>query len=201
MPEPFDIPRHGAAGPHIVVVMGVSGSGKSTVAGMLSAALGWELVEGDDLHPAANIAKMADGDPLTDSDRWPWLARIAQWMEVQVRTGRSGIVTCSALKRSYRDVLRSSVPERTGSIATFIHLVGTREQLHRRLITRLDHFMPAGLLDSQLRTLEDPTPDEQVVEIGIDAPPDQIARAALAALRLRGRLRLDLDEDRFSVQL
>ncbi|WP_067789186.1 gluconokinase [Nocardia amikacinitolerans] len=168
--------------------MGVSGSGKSTVAGMLSAALGWELVEGDDLHPAANIAKMADGEPLTDSDRWPWLARIAQWIEVQVRAGRSGIVTCSALKRSYRDVLRSAVPGRTGSIVTFIHLIGTREQLHRRLITRLDHFMPAGLLDSQLRTLEDPTPDEQVAEIGIDAPPDQIARAALAALRLRGRL-------------
>ncbi|WP_433685753.1 gluconokinase [Nocardia sp. CA-119907] len=165
--------------------MGVSGAGKSTVGGMLSAALGWELAEGDDMHPSPNIAKMAAGKPLTDSDRWPWLARIAQWMDAQIRAGRSGIVTCSALKGSYRDVLRRAGSERSDAIVTFIHLTGTREQLHRRLLTRFDHFMPADLLDSQLRTLEDPTPDEQVVRIEIDAPPDQIARAALAAVRHR----------------
>ncbi|WP_157556405.1 gluconokinase [Nocardia acidivorans] len=170
--------------PHIVVVMGVSGSGKSTVAAMLADELGWDLLEGDDLHPPANVAKMAAGQPLTDIDRQPWLAAIAAWMADHLATGRSGLVTCSALKHSYRDTLRHATIGRSGDI-TFLLLSGTREELRARVTARKDHFMPPGLLDSQLDTLEPPTPDEHIIAIEIGPAPAEVAAAALTAVRKR----------------
>ncbi|WP_040815858.1 gluconokinase [Nocardia concava] len=171
------------ARPHIVVLMGVSGSGKSTVAGMLVSTLGWDLLEGDDLHPTANIAKMAAGYALTDADRQPWLEAIAQWMSKEVAAGRSAVVTCSALKRSYRNVLRGGMTGHPEAVLTFVHLTGSREDLQRRLTARMDHFMPPGLLDSQLETLETPGPDEHIVSIEIGPPPNEVAAATLAAIR------------------
>ena len=144
--------------------MGVSGSGKSTVAGILAGQLGWDLQEGDDLHPAENIAKMASGQPLTDADRWPWLQRIADWIDGHLAAGRSGLVTCSALKRSYRDVLRRDD-------VVFVHLAGTRKEISDRLTMRLDHFMPTTLLDDQIATLEPPEPDERTLVVEIGRPP------------------------------
>ncbi|WP_327139810.1 gluconokinase [Nocardia sp. NBC_01327] len=178
------------ARPRIVVVMGVSGSGKSTLGGTLATALGWDFLEGDDLHPAANIAKMAAGQPLTDDDRRPWLAAISQWMSGEIIAGRSGIVTCSALKHSYRDMLRRSMIDHPGADLTFVYLSGSRDRLEHRLTTRTDHFMPPGLLDSQLGTLEAPTPEEGIITLEIGPPPPEIAAAALAAIdESAGRLR------------
>jgi gluconokinase len=163
--------------PPVPVLMGVSGCGKSTVGGVLAGRLGWDLGEGDDLHPAANIDKMAAGHPLTDDDRWPWLARIRGWIDEHVAAGRPGIITCSALKRSYRDVLRE--PH-----VVFVHLHGTREQLVRRLASRQGHFMPVSLLDSQLADLEPPGADEQAVEIDISASAADQARTILDKLAI-----------------
>ena len=148
----------------ILVVMGVSGCGKSTIAGVLAGRLGWPLAEGDDLHPPENVAKMAAGHPLDDDDRAPWLARIREWMTAQEAAGTSAIVTCSALKRRYRDVLRD------GEVV-FVYLHGTREQLLARLTARQGHFMPASLLDSQLADLEPPEPDERALRIDIGPSP------------------------------
>jgi gluconokinase len=151
------------ARPPVLVLMGVSGCGKSTVGGVLAGRLGWDFGEGDDLHPQANVDKMAAGHPLTDADRAPWLARVHGWLVEHVDAGSPGIITCSALKRAYRDLL-------TGGIArhvVFVHLRGDREQLLARLRARQGHFMPAALLDSQLADLEPLEPDEQAVVIGI----------------------------------
>jgi len=147
--------------PFVLVLMGVSGCGKSTVAGLLAGRLGWAFEEGDDLHPAANVEKMASGHPLDDEDRRQWLAKVAEWIGEHIDAGEPGIVTCSALKKSYRDVLR-------GERVVFVYLAGTREQIARRLAARHGHFMPASLLDSQFDALEPPTPDENsiTVEIG-----------------------------------
>ena len=120
-----------------LVLMGVSGCGKSTVAGVLAGRLGWDFGEGDDLHPPENVAKMAAGHPLTDDDRWPWLERVAQWIREHTDAGRPGIITCSALKRSYRDILR-------GDHVVFVYLHGTREQIATRLAARHGHYMPAA---------------------------------------------------------
>ncbi|GAB4587248.1 gluconokinase [Nocardia sp. IFM 10818] len=166
-----------------MVVMGVSGSGKSTVARLLAAETGWDLLEGDDLHPPANIAKMAAGQPLTDADRRPWLDAIVQWMTAQAGAGRSGVVTCSALKRSYRDLFRHALAESPGARPTFVHLTGTRAELLRRMATRPGHFMPATLLDSQLATLEDPAGEPGVITLAIDSTPAELAAAALAEIR------------------
>ena len=144
----------------VLVLMGVSGSGKSSVAGLLAGKLGWDLAEGDDMHPAANIAKMAAGHPLDDADRWPWLARVAEWIRARTANGRPGIVTCSGLKRSYRDELR-------GPSVVFVHLAGSRELIARRLAARQGHFMPATLLDSQFAALEPLGPDEQAITVDI----------------------------------
>ena len=151
--------------PLVLVLMGVSGCGKSTVAGLLAGRLGWDFEEGDDLHPAANVEKMASGHELDDEDRWPWLARVAEWIGEHTDAGRPGVITCSALKKSYRDVLR-------GERVMFVYLAGTREQIATRLAARHGHYMPASLLDSQFDALEPPTPDENsiTVEIG-DSPP------------------------------
>ncbi len=153
----------------VLVVMGVTGTGKTTVAELLVERLGWELREGDALHPAANIAKMSAGVPLTDEDRWPWLDRIGAWIDELTAGDTPGIVTCSAIKRSYRDRLRR--PN-----VTFVHIAGDRATLAARLASRRDHFMPASLLDSQLATLEVPGPDENVITVDLaDSPAREVA--------------------------
>jgi gluconokinase len=151
--------------PVVLVIMGVSGSGKSTVGGLLAERLGWVFEEGDSLHPASNVEKMAAGIPLTDEDRWPWLARIADWIDNRLDTGESGIVTCSALKRSYRNLLN-----RRGSGVEFVYLAVELAELTERVEHREGHFMPASLLHSQLDTLEVPTASEPAIQV--DAGPD-----------------------------
>jgi gluconokinase len=161
----------------VVVVMGVSGSGKSTVGRMLADRLGWSFAEADDFHPADNVAKMTSGVPLADEDRWPWLQLILEWIDAHPS---SAIVTCSALRRSYRDVLRTSSAD-----MRFLHLDGTVEELSSRLMARTDHFMSAAMLQSQLATLErleDDEDDSTVVPITGSA--QQVTDAALRALRL-----------------
>lgn len=140
----------------IVVMMGVSGSGKSSVGAALAERMGWPFEEGDDLHPPENRAKMSAGVPLTDADRAPWLDRIADWMHG--RFGAGGVVSCSALRRAYRDRLRDADPD-----VRFVLVDPGREELQRRLAARKGHFMPPALLDSQLATLERPDPDERVL--------------------------------------
>lgn len=163
----------------VLVVMGVSGSGKSTVGGMIAGAMGWDLQEGDDLHPQANIEKMATGHPLNDDDRWPWLDKIAQWITQHADAGQPGIVTCSALKRSYRDILR-------GENVVFVHLAGSRDQIGQRLTARLDHYMPPSLLDSQISTLEPIDPDEQAIIIDVGGSPVEIVEEILRRLEELG---------------
>ncbi|MBF6162179.1 gluconokinase [Nocardia cyriacigeorgica] len=159
----------------VLVVMGVSGSGKSTVARLLAEKLGWDMLEGDDLHPETNVAKMASGTPLTDEDRWPWLRSIASWIDTRQSARRPGIVTCSALKRSYRDVLR-----RDGVI--FVHLSGNTEQIRDRIGHRAGHFMPASLLQSQVDTLEPLEPDENGIVVEIGRPPEEEVAEVIAQL-------------------
>lgn len=153
------------------VVMGVSGCGKSTIGRALAARLGHAFADGDDLHPLSNIAKMAKGDPLTDADRLPWLAAVA----ASLRPGT--VVACSALRRSYRDLLRDGAP----APVVLIHLRGERTTLLKRMTVRAGHFMPVALLDSQLQTLEAPTADEQCISVDIGmtekAMVDQIVTA------------------------
>jgi carbohydrate kinase (thermoresistant glucokinase family) len=171
----------------IVVLMGVSGCGKSTVAGVLAGRLHWPLAEGDGLHPPENVAKMAAGHPLTDDDRRPWLQRIRQWMTEREAAGESGIVTCSALKRRYRDLLRDGDADPN---VVFVYLHASREQLLARVTARQGHFMPASLLDSQLADLEPPGPDEHAVRVEIGPAPAAQADAIIAELDLDGRHRL-----------
>ncbi|KOS54337.1 carbohydrate kinase [Rhodococcus rhodochrous KG-21] len=156
------------SGPPILVIMGVSGSGKSTVAALVADALGWDLLEGDDLHPRSNVEKMAAGRPLGDADRAPWLASIGEWIRDHTARGRPGVVTCSALRRSYRDDL-------AGANVVFVHLAGTREQIRERLRTRHGHYMPADLLDSQFAAFEPLEPDEAAIVVGIGDEPAAIA--------------------------
>ena len=163
----------------ILVVMGVAGTGKSTVAGLLAERLNWEFQEGDALHPPANVAKMSSGIPLTDEDRWPWLDAIAAWIKEKTQRGEPGILTCSALKRSYRDRLR-------GPNVIFVFLNGSREVIAARMASRADHFMPPALLDSQFAALEPPTADENVLKINLaDTPAEEVAEVLRA---LEGRI-------------
>lgn len=162
-----------------LVVMGVAGCGKSTVAQGLRDRLGWSLAEGDDFHPEANIAKMSSGTPLTDADRWPWLDSITDWTATEAASGRSTIVTCSALRRVYRDRLRQAQGR-----TLFVHLVGTPELLAERLSARPGHFMPPSLLPSQLATLEPLEADEDGVVIDIDQAVDAIVQQAIEQLHL-----------------
>jgi gluconokinase len=164
------------AKPQIAVVMGVSGSGKTSVGRHLATALGWTFAEGDDFHPPANVAKMAGGTPLTDEDRWPWLDAIGRWIATETTEDRSAVVTCSALKRSYRDRLRLAWPD-----LRLIYLRVERADLHRRLAARLEHFFPEKLLDSQLQTLEPPQADEQPIVVSGNV--DSIVRYLVPLLR------------------
>lgn len=164
--------------PTVLVVMGVSGTGKSTVAGLLAGQLGWDLAEGDDLHPAANVAKMASGQPLTDEDRWPWLDTVAAWIQAHTEAGTPGVVTCSALRRAYRDKLR-------GPGVAFVHLAGSREVIGARMAKRQDHFMPTSLLDSQLATLESLEADEQGIVVPLAQGPQEEVREIIDALGLK----------------
>ena len=165
--------------PTILVIMGVSGSGKSTLAGVLAGRLGWPLEEGDDLHPAANVAKMEKGIPLTDEDRRPWLELVRDWIVARQDAGEPGVVTCSALRRSYRDILARPGVE-------FVHLAGTRHDLEERLGRRLGHFMPASLLDSQLETLEPLGPDEAGFVVDASLPVQEAAAQVIARLEEQG---------------
>jgi gluconokinase len=159
----------------MVIVMGVSGSGKTTVGAQMAEQLGWDFAEGDSFHPPENVAKMSSGIPLTDADRWPWLALLAEWIDRHLDAGESGVVTCSALKRSYRDVLRKGHE----SAVLFLHLAGTREQLQERLENRRGHFMPPGLLSSQLADLEPLGPDERGLTLDVGGPVPETVRLAI----------------------
>lgn len=158
-----------------VVVMGVSGCGKSTVGASAAAALGWPFAEGDDAHPPANIAAMRSGRALTDDDRWPWLHALAAWIAEHDAAGRSSVLACSALRRSYRDVLRSGAGR-----VLFVHLDGPPEVIRSRLAERTGHFMPGSLLASQLATLEPLAPDENGLVLDVRNPPAKLAELLAA---------------------
>lgn len=161
----------------VLVVMGVSGSGKTTVARRLAERFAWPFMEGDELHPAENVAKMSRGEPLTDADRWPWLRNVAGWVDRQLREGEPGIVTCSMLKRAYRDLVVDHKPG-----ARTLYLQGDRALIEARMARRRHHFMPLSLLDSQFATLEPPGPDEAALTVDVDGTVDEIVARAVRAL-------------------
>jgi len=162
------------AAPLVLLLMGVSGSGKTTIGALLAGELQRQYAEADDFHSASNVAKMAAGHPLTDDDRWPWLRAIGAWIDERIAQSERSVVTCSALKRSYRDVLRR--PE-----VLFVYLQGSREQIAQRLAARHGHFFKASMLDSQFADLEEPTPDEHVVTVSIGGTPSAIVDDIVAA--------------------
>lgn len=167
-----------------VVVMGVSGSGKTTVAEGVADRTGWVFAEADAFHPQANIDKMASGTPLTDEDRWPWLRDLAAWMAEHAARGEDTVITCSALKRAYRDVLRADVAALgAGHRVVFAHLDGSVEVLAERLAGRRGHFMPASLLQSQVETLEPLDLDEDGLRLDLTADPQVLVQQVLDAVR------------------
>jgi gluconokinase len=167
----------GVTGPHHVVVMGVAGAGKTAVADPLSERLGWEFAEGDDFHPAANVEKMRTGAPLSDADRRPWLEALRDWTADRHREGRDTVLTCSALKRAYRDLLREADPT-----TYFVHLNGDPDLLLDRM-RRRQHFMPESLLQSQFDTLEMLEPDESGVLIDVAPPVEEVLARVIAEIR------------------
>src|SRR6185437_6732356 len=171
---------HTVGGPVIAVVMGVSGSGKTTVSALLAAALGCQFQEGDDLHPAENVEKMHGGTPLTDADRMPWLYKIAEEIDGWRARGESGVLTCSALKRSYRDIIIDGRPD-----VTLVYLRGSYDLIRRRMAARHEHFMPVALLDSQFSTLQEPTPDEHPGTVDVGSRPTEIAAEIVHQLEER----------------
>ena len=166
----------------IVVVMGVSGCGKSTVARALAEQEGWEMLEGDSFHPPANIAKMKAGTPLTDDDRGPWLRAIAAKEDELLAAGQSAVVACSALKRAYRDILIGDRPR-----TVLVYLRGSYDLIAERMRARKNHFMPPALLVSQFATLEEPEPDEHPIVVDVEGSSAAVTADALA--RLNERLR------------
>lgn len=150
--------------------MGVSGSGKSTIASLLAQRLGWTYQDGDWFHPPANVEKMKAGHPLTDEDRWPWLRAIATWTEEALKRGEHAVIACSALHRAYRDILLDDHRD----LVRIVYLDGSKELIAGRLALRSSHFMPASLLDSQFAALEPPTADEKPISVGIEGRPDEI---------------------------
>lgn len=165
--------------PVVLVLMGVSGCGKTTVAEILAQRLHWAFEEGDALHPQANVDKMAAGHALDDADRAPWLAKVADWVDARLDAGDSGVITCSALKRSYRAQIN-----RRGAGVEFVYLHGAYALVASRLSSRHGHFMPTSLLDSQFATLEEPAADEPAIRVEIGGTPDAIASDIVAALGL-----------------
>lgn len=163
--------------PIVVVIMGVSGSGKTTVAAMMAGRPHWRFEEGDKLHPAANIAKMSRGIALTDEDRMPWLRTNAAVTASWIAEGQSGIVACSALKRAYRQIVIGGNPA-----VRLVYLRRSRELIMRRMAGRHGHFMPASLLDSQFETFEEPMPEERAIIISIDRTPEEIVSEIVAAI-------------------
>jgi gluconokinase len=161
-----------------IVVMGVSGSGKTSIALELARRLGWDYIEGDDLHPESNVAKMAAGIPLDDEDRWPWLRAVAAVIGERERAGSSLLLTCSALRRSYRDLLRERHPS-----VWFAHVAPSEAVLTARLAARSGHYMPSSLLSSQLATLEPLAADEPGATVPGEDAVDHTATELLAALR------------------
>ena len=165
----------------VVIVAGVSGSGKSTVGALLAGRLGWRFADADDFHPAANVAKMRARIPLTDADRWPWLRAIGAWMDARIAAHESAVITCSALKRSYRDLLLDGRPQ-----ARMVFLAPDREELARRLAARHGHFFPEQLLGSQFTDLEPPQQDERVLTVVPSGDPDTTVRSIVAVLFPQG---------------
>ena len=176
---PANGPRRGAGPGLVVVVMGVSGCGKTTVGALLAGRLGWSFAEADDFHPAANIAKMRSGTPLDDADRLPWLSAIAEQIDRWRDEGTNGVVTCSALKRRYRDIIIGDRPD-----VRLVFLKGDRDLIAHRLAARHGHFMPTSLLDSQFAALEEPGPDEHPITLSIGDPPAILVEKIIAALEL-----------------
>jgi carbohydrate kinase (thermoresistant glucokinase family) len=168
-----------AGGPIVLVLMGVAGCGKTTTAARLSRRLGWEFRDADAFHPSQNIAKMSAGVPLTDDDRWPWLAAIADWIDARLAAGESAIVTCSALKRAYRDVLAGGRAR-----VQIVHLAGSQALIGARMAARRNHFMPPSLLDSQFAALEPPAADEKIVEVPVSLSPGVVTDRIIAVLEL-----------------
>jgi len=164
----------------IIVVMGVSGSGKTTVGAMLAGALGAAFLEGDDLHPRSNVEKMKSGRPLDDADRRPWLEAIARQIDQWRSQGVAGVVTCSALKRAYRDILIGNRPE-----VRLVYLRGSHDLIHQRMAARHEHFMPLGLLDSQFTTLQEPGADERPVVVDVAGSPAEIVAEIIRQLGVR----------------
>src|ERR1700749_4697509 len=171
---------HTVTRPLIAVVMGVSGSGKSTVAALLAGALGCHFQEGDDLHPRENVEKMRSGTPLTDADRLPWLHKIAAEIDGWRARGECGVLTCAALKRSYRDII---IGDRHDVV--LVYLKGSHDLIHQRMAARHEHFMPIALLDSQFATLEEPTPDEHPIIVDIGSKPAEMAHEIVRQLKAR----------------
>ena len=165
----------------IVVVMGVSGAGQTTVASLLAERLGCTFQDGDDLHPRENVEKMRSGTPLNDADRLPWLEAIAGHIDGWRERGEAGVITCSALKRTYRDII---VGRRAD--ANLVYLKGTQALIHGRLMARTSHFMPVGLLDNQFATLQEPAEDERPIVVDIGPGPPQIVEEIVRKLAARG---------------
>jgi gluconokinase len=168
---------HSIAKPVIVVVMDVSGSGKSTAATLLAGALDCHFQEGDDLHPRENVEKMRSGTRLTDADRMPWLRKIAEEIDGWRARGECGVLTCSALKRSYRDIIIGDHHD-----VVLVYLKGSRDLIHQRMAARHEHFMPIALLDSQFATLEEPTPDEHPIIVDVGGKSAEIAHEIVRQL-------------------
>jgi carbohydrate kinase (thermoresistant glucokinase family) len=165
--------------PAVIVVMGVASSGKTSLGERLAERLGWPFRDADSFHPPENVAKMSSGTPLTDEDRKPWLAAIAAWIDGLRTTGGNGIVTCSALKKAYRDVIVGDRPD-----VTLVYLRGSRELIGQRMAARQHHFMPPALLDSQFATLEEPGADEKPLVVQVEASKEAIVEQVVRELRL-----------------
>lgn len=163
--------------PAVVVVMGVSGAGKTTIGKLLAHRLGWEFADGDEFHPRDNVKKMRSGIPLTDADRWPWLHAIAEWVDEMRRQGNPAVTASSVLKRSYRDIVIGERPD-----VRLVFLEGSPELIAQRVAERQGHFMPANLLDSQFAVLEPPSPEENAIRVSVELAPAEIVRNIIEQL-------------------